>query len=76
MEDQKKRKYVYNQKKNEYTQQYIRDNYKQLSIRLPITGDVTRDTIAAAAAEHGESVNGYIVQAVRDRMEKDQDKTE
>ena len=72
----KKKKSVYNQRKNEYTQQYIRENYKQLSIRLPLSGDVTRETIAAAAAEKGESVNGYILQAVRDRMEKDQDKTE
>ena len=28
----------YNQRKNEYTQQYIRENYRQLSIRLPKDG--------------------------------------
>ena len=61
----------YNEKKNKYTQQYIKENYKQLSIRLPITGEVTREIIAAAAAEAGESVNGYIIQAVKERLNKE-----
>ncbi len=71
MDKQESKKSWYNQKKNEYTQNYIRSNYKQLSIRLPISGELTRDTIAAAAARAGESVNGYILQAVRDRMQRD-----
>lgn len=71
MEKQETKKSWYNQKKNEYTQNYIRSNYKQLSIRLPISGELTRETIAEAAAKTGESVNGYILQAVRDRMQRD-----
>lgn len=58
----------YNEKKNKYTQKYIKENYKQLSIRIPITGEITRETIAAAAAAAGESVNGYILQAVKERI--------
>ena len=59
----------YNQKKNIYTQNYIRDNYKQISIRVQKAGDLTRETMQAAADEAGESLNGYILEAVRRRME-------
>lgn len=59
----------YNQKKNIYTQNYIRDNYKQISIRVQKNGDLTRETMQAAADEAGESLNGYILEAVRRRME-------
>lgn len=70
METEKK-KTSYNQKKNVYTQKYIRDNYKQLSIRLPIKGSITRDSIQQAADAAGESVNVYVLEAVRQRMEKE-----
>lgn len=59
----------YNQKKNIYTQNYIRDNYKQISIRVQKVGDLTRETMQAAADQAGESLNGYILEAVRRRME-------
>lgn len=68
-----KKKSYYNQKKNEYTQQYIRDNYKQLSIRIPIEGDLTREKIAEAADSEGLSVNAYILEAVREKMEREND---
>ena len=69
--DEKKKKSFYNEHKNQYTQEYIRQNYKQLSIRLPKEGPITRETIADAASAAGESVNGYILGAVRERMEKE-----
>lgn len=68
--DEKKKKSFYNEHKNQYTQEYIRQNYKQLSIRLPKEGQITRETIQEAAAAAGESVNGYILEAVRRRMEE------
>lgn len=71
---EEKKKSGYNQRKNEYTQQYIRSNYKQLSIRLPVSGDLTRETIAEAARNSGESVNGYILQAVRERIAREHEK--
>lgn len=64
-------KSVYNQKKNVYTQEYIRENYRQLSIRLPKEGTVTREKIAEAAAGVGMSTNAYIVEAVYEKMIKD-----
>lgn len=67
-EEKKKRKSIYNQKKNEYTQEYIRNNYRQLSIRIREDQEPNRDQIAMAAAAAGESVNEYIMEAVRQRM--------
>lgn len=68
--EEKKRKSSYNEKHNQYTQEYIRQNYKQLSIRLPKEGPITREAIAEAAEAVGESVNGYILEAVRRRMDR------
>ena len=61
----------YNQHKNEYTQNYIRNNYRQLSIRIPINGEITREGIATAAENANTSINAYILQAVRERMERE-----
>jgi predicted HicB family RNase H-like nuclease len=69
-EEKKKRKSIYNQKKNEYTQEYIRNNYRQLSIRIREDQEPNRDQIAMAAAAAGESVNEYIMEAVRQRMKR------
>ena len=69
-EEKKKRKSIYNQKKNEYTQEYIRNNYRQLSIRIREDQEPNRDQIARAAAAAGESVNEYIMEAVRQRMKR------
>lgn len=68
---EEKKKSVYNQKKNQYTQEYIRNNYKQLSIRLPKEGVVTREKIMIAAERAGMSVNAYIVEAVYKRMQNE-----
>lgn len=43
---------------------------ERLLVRLP-RGEVTKAEIQAAADAAGESVNGYIVQAVRERMERE-----
>lgn len=58
----------YNQNKNKYVQKYIHEHYKQIVLRLPTAGDVTRETIAAAAATAGASVNAFIIDAVREKM--------
>lgn len=70
MTEEKKRKSIYNQRKNEYTQEFIRKNYKQIIIRLPKEGEVTRETITDAAAAAGMSVNAFIVEAVKEKMQK------
>ena len=69
--EEKKKKSDYTPHKIEYTQKYIREHYKQLSIRLPMEGPVTRETIAEAATGAGESVNAYILEAVKEKMDND-----
>ena len=66
------KKTSYTPKKNVYTQPHIRERYRQLSIRLPADGDLTREVIAAAAESAGYSVDAYILEAVRERMARDQ----
>lgn len=68
MTEEKKRT-TYNQRMNKYTQEYIRKNYDQLSIRLPKEGEITRGKIAEAAASIGMSTNAFIVDAVRQRIQ-------
>lgn len=60
----------YSESQNKATQKYIHNNYQQLSIRLRKDGEVTRDTIAEAAAGSGLSVNAFILEAVREKMER------
>ena len=68
MTDQKQKKTAYNEKHNQYTQAYIRENYKQLSIRIPKEGEITRENIAEAAGMIKMSTNAYILEAVREKM--------
>lgn len=65
-----KKKSVYNQRRNIYTQEYIREKYRQLSIRLPKEGEITREKIAEAAKDVGLSTNAYIVEAVSEKMDR------
>ena len=47
---------------------------ERLLVRLP-RGEMTKAEIQAAADAAGESVNGYIVQAVRERMQRERVKS-
>lgn len=47
---------------------YMKENYDVFQIRMP-KGE--KEQIKAKADAAGESLNGYILQAVRDRMERD-----
>ena len=67
---EKEKKSRYNEKVNKRTQQYIKENYKQLSIRLPKEGEITREKIASAADMAGMSVNAYIIEAVKEKMDQ------
>ena len=61
---------------NGYTEARARANAKYISQFVEIKVRTTagqRDTIKAAAAAVGESVNGYIKRAIEERMERDRD---
>ena len=68
------KKSSYNEKHNRYTQDYIRKKYDQIVLRLPKEGRegvITRDMIIEVAQKSGESVNSYIIEAVKRRMGAD-----
>lgn len=60
---------MYDEKHNKYAQKYIKDNYDQLSLRLKKTEEPTRETIRKAAELAGETVNTYVINAVKMRMD-------
>lgn len=45
--------------------------YDKILLRIRKNGEITRETIAQAADQAGESVNAYILNAVLDRMNKE-----
>ena len=59
---------------HEVRQRYEAKVYDKVLLRLRKDTDVDKDIIQAAADRAGESLNGYIVQAVRERMEREKGK--
>lgn len=47
---------------------YVKSNYDRINVTMP-KGE--KDAIQKCAAAHGESVNGFIVRSIRERMERD-----
>jgi len=47
---------------------YMKENYDEIKVRVP---KGQREVIKATAEARGQSVNGYIVEAVNEKMERD-----
>lgn len=60
----------YNEKSKKYTTDYVKEHYERILLRLK-TDELSRDEIRSAADAAGESVNTFIVEAVRRRMEEE-----
>ena len=60
----------YSEAQNKATQKYIHNSYDQISIRVRKDGDITRDTMQAAADQEGLSLNAYILEAIKEKIEK------
>lgn len=58
----------------EVRQRYEAKVYDKVLLRLRKDTEVDKDVIQAAADRAGESLNGYIVQAIRERMEREKGK--
>lgn len=58
----------YSEKSKKYTTDYVKEHYERILLRLK-TDELSRDEIKSAADAAGESVNTFIVEAVRRRME-------
>lgn len=60
---------AYTQAGNKATQKYVREHLDRIEIREE---KGYRDKIKAAADAAGQSVNAYILQAVEERMQREQ----
>lgn len=60
----------YNEKSKKYTTDYVKEHYERILLRLK-TDELSRDEIKSAADAAGESVNTFIVEAVRRRIEEE-----
>lgn len=59
----------YTPAQNKASQRYQRAAYDCINLRLRKDAEPTRETVAAAAEAAGESVQGYILQAIRQRLQ-------
>ena len=60
----------YSEKSKKYTTDYVKEHYERILLRLK-TDELSRDEIRSAADAEGESVNTFIVEAVRRRIEEE-----
>ena len=71
---EEKKKRSYSQAQNKATQKYIHNAYDQIILRVRKDTEPTRATITQAAADSGMSLNAYIMEAISERMSRDQKK--
>lgn len=67
MPEEKKSRY--NDKVNKATQKYIKNNYDDLRIRIRKDDEINKAVITESANKVNESVNEYVVKAVKQRIE-------
>lgn len=56
------------------TTKYEHNNYDKVTLRLRRDADLTRDRLQEAADSAGESLNAYIIEAIRQRMEREENR--
>lgn len=60
---------AYTQATNKAVQKYVKSHYDRIEIK---DEKGLKDTVRAAAEEAGQSVNAYILQAIEERMQREQ----
>lgn len=65
-DEQKKRGYT--QAQNKATQKYIKNNYDDIRIRVRKDDKINKAVITESANKVNESVNEYVVKAVKQRI--------
>ena len=63
----------YSEKSKQYTTEYVKNHYERVLVRLK-SDEMSRDDIKAAADSAGESVNAYIIEAIRQRMVREENR--
>ena len=59
----------YTQAQNKATQKYIKNNYDDMRIRIRKDDEINKAVITDNANKANESVNEYVVKAVKQRIE-------
>lgn len=59
----------YSEQSKKYAIKYVSSNYDRVLVKIRKDAEITRESMKAAADQAGESLNGYILEAVRRRME-------
>lgn len=62
--------YRYSEAQNKANQKYQRKAYDQTLLRFRKDGDLTLSDVQQIAEQHGESVQGFILQAIRERIDR------
>lgn len=70
MVDKKKREYT--QAQNKATQKYIKNNYDDLRIRIRKDDEINKAVITDSASKANESVNEYVLNAIKQRIKGEQ----
>ena len=52
------------------TTKFEHNNYDKITVRVRKDGEITRETITAAATEAGETLNQYVMNAIIERMKE------
>lgn len=68
---QEEKKSRYNDKVNKATQKYIKNNYDDLRIRIRKDDEISKAVITESAKKANESVNEYVIKAVKQRIESE-----
>lgn len=61
---------MYTEAHNKANQKYQRKAYDQTLIRFRKDGDMTLEAVREAAERSGESLQGFILSAIREKMER------
>lgn len=71
--EEEKRPYWKTEAHYRATAKYERSAYAKVLLRLRNDAETSRDAVQAAADRAGESLNGYILDAIRQRMEREKE---
>ena len=60
----------YTEAQNRAAQKYTKKAYDSTLVRIRKDGEITLSVIQQIAEQHGESVQGFILQAIRERIDR------
>lgn len=63
----------YTEAQNRAAQKYTKKAYDSTLVRIRKDGEITLSVIQQIAEQHGESVQGFILQAIRERIDRMKD---